>query len=228
AAYKSFASRLPARLSELSGASQYAFQAILDAFASTADVTLLDIIAKMAECDQTKGWWEEEIASSLAHVARRGDCGLQMWRDGRVIHTREVKVLTIANILFENPSLAVCKRLLVPLLRYSTSSFCEQFFSNIVSKLLATLSKRSRGESDSYELRKMLREQARCYTLVTMAFEKIPLASLKSEESILYQRVEKCLLQPSLLMKRACGLCVASRDKACPRPAAPQLKEAYR
>ncbi|XP_063836741.1 uncharacterized protein LOC135085885 [Ostrinia nubilalis] len=42
------------------------------------------------------------------------------------------------------------------------------------------------------------------------------------------QRVEKCLLQPSLLMKRACGLGAASRDKACPRPAAPELKEAYR
>ncbi|XP_028172835.1 uncharacterized protein LOC114361834 [Ostrinia furnacalis] len=29
-------------------------------------------------------------------------------------------------------------------------------------------------------------------------------------------------------MKRACGVCAASRDKACPRPAAPELKEAYR
>ncbi|RVE50689.1 hypothetical protein evm_004599 [Chilo suppressalis] len=223
--YRSLASLLPTRMSELTGSQHTALRVILDSLANTADGTLLNIIANLADRDPSKGWWDDAMASSVASLAR-GDC--LKHRQGTIAKEEDDTVLmSIANTLFEIPSSGVYHRLLIPLLRYSAASFCEQFYCNALNKLLTTLNTWPRGPTPGCEeLMRTLKGHARAMALITLAFERIPLNSLKSPESVLYSQVAK--KQASYLIKRVCTLCHTLRTKTIPDDASEDLKDCYR
>ncbi|CAG9789775.1 unnamed protein product [Diatraea saccharalis] len=147
--------------------------------------------------DSAKGWWDDAFASSVASIAR-GDC-LRYSRDHITIK--------------EEDDAALMRRVTHPL--------CA------INRLLSALGAWPRGPAPcARALERTLAEHARTFAVITLAFEKVPLTSLKSSDSLLYSQVTS--KQPSYLIKKVCALCYTLRSKNIPDDASADLRRCYR
>ncbi|KAI5640746.1 hypothetical protein NE865_06853 [Phthorimaea operculella] len=211
-AYRSFASTLPTRLSELKGECGASFRALLDALASTGDPTLLSMVVTLAGGGDAAGWWDDAIPACMAALATRDDMELC-----QTLYTRSKGDI----------SRGVYRRMLIPLLRYSSSRFNEEFFSTFLDEL-RTVEVKQPSNHPGYH--KRIIEYTRLCDILQVAFEKIPIQSLESPNSVLYRNVDfSTIKSPSWhLVRETCKLCHNLRKVKIPNDADNKFKEDFR
>ncbi|XP_068626114.1 uncharacterized protein [Battus philenor] len=189
-----FAGQLPARLAEVQGDNALLLGALLDALFA-ADASVLDSISQLVAGDTVEGWWDEAITTCMASLAARED-------------------LSIYERLYERcwdgTSLGVCNRLMVPLLRCSKSTICEEFFSRKIESLVAMLNKIPRQVTAQYSYHKCVVDYTRALTLFKVIFEVLPKERIQSPKSQLYSQIaEKVADSPFYLVKVVASRCMA-------------------
>ncbi|XP_026328054.1 uncharacterized protein LOC113236263, partial [Hyposmocoma kahamanoa] len=189
--YLTFASTLPTRLSELSFGTNASFRALLDALAASCDLVLFDVVVTLSSGDETKGWWDEGIDNCMSAVAAK---------DGSSSILRQCR--------WKEMSLTACRRVLVPLLRYSTSTTVEQYFSTNLKEILATV-QLGRVVSN----RTKLLEYTTAFILLQLAIEKIQSKALESPTSTLYSEIKP--QRTWYLIVETCKACVGLRKLKC-------------
>ncbi|XP_052745797.1 uncharacterized protein LOC112045695 [Bicyclus anynana] len=195
----------------------HSFQTLLDALADsaytgdTAD-TLLDTVVTVAAGGSEKGWWDDALDACMARVARRADA-----RACRAVYAR----------VFEGRSRGVCARLMEPLLRYSTPSFCEEFLSTVLEHLLSVLGKTPRQAGAHPSLERCCLDHVRALRLLRLAFQQVPKDHIESPKSVLYSKMN--IDKPWYLVSAVGKLCVTLRTSVkCPPDADAGMKESYR
>ncbi|XP_045782102.1 uncharacterized protein LOC123878815 [Maniola jurtina] len=226
AAYKVLCPHLPSRLSELYALSSCCFQAVLDCLADSRDtdcdnrvaekrVILLDIVITLAASDNTKGWWDDAIDACMSSIAASADARLS--RVCSAVYAR----------CFEGRSLGVCTRLMLPLLRYSTPSFCEEFFSKVLEELLSILKTKPREATAHYSYEKCVLDYVRALYVLQVVFQKVPKEHIESPRSLLYSK--KVGDTRAYAVSTVCKLCVTLRASVkCPPAADESMKESCR
>ncbi|XP_048003186.1 uncharacterized protein LOC125239617 [Leguminivora glycinivorella] len=187
----SVASLFPARLRELR-------PALLEATAMRPDA-LLPTIAALAGNDMSTGWWDTALETCVAAAAKRNN-------------------LELCRTLFHKcqPERA-CERVLVPLLRHSSTDTCERFLASILDRILGNLKKRPKGDPTHPSYKKSWEEYLVSLCLLLVAFEKLPTSSLESPASVLYSATTNAT--PWHLVRETCKLCHHLRDNLhCPLP----------
>nr|XP_034838064.1 uncharacterized protein LOC117994280 [Maniola hyperantus] len=226
-AYKVLCPHLPSRLSELYALSSCCFQAVLDCLADSRDVDcdsrvaekrdiLLDIVITLAASDNTKGWWDDATDACMSAIAASADARLS--RVCSAVYAR----------CFEGRSLGVCTRLMLPLLRYSTPSFCEEFFSKVLEELVSVLKTKPREATAHYSYEKCVLDYVRALYILQVVFQKVPKEHIESPRSLLYSKMAVGDTR-AYAVSTVCKLCVTLRaGVTCPSPADDSMKESCR
>ncbi|XP_041968516.1 uncharacterized protein LOC121725568 [Aricia agestis] len=212
-AYFSIASRLPTRLDEIKGTLSSYFRGILESFARTRNTKLLEIIMNFASSADARGWWDDAMTVTVYALSVHEDMSLceDMYRRSEC-------------------ALGGVTRLLVPLLRFSKASFCEEFFSSCLPLLLPLLEKKPRAASMHYTYQKYVQDTIRAFTVLEVLFQKVPRQSIESPKSRLYHKItDKVGDSPFWIVKTACklGLTLKASVK-CPTDADDKMKNSYR
>ncbi|XP_053623153.1 uncharacterized protein LOC128682481 isoform X2 [Plodia interpunctella] len=188
---------LGASLSECPAAT---LRALYDALAARPSASLLKMACVLADTDEDieEKWWDKAMDACCASIAQCGDFDA----------CDKLLAFTVGSL-----SLGACRRLMLPLLRYSTASKCEQFYSRHIKSLLSSLSQEPRDPGAADKYRQCIVERTRALLLLEVAFEKIPLSSLESPQSALYQHMEPRPDTTNYLTWTVCKLCVTLRRK---------------
>ncbi|CAH2101009.1 unnamed protein product [Euphydryas editha] len=210
------APHLPA-LSELRAVTSCALRALLDALAhahahaqdtehTQTQLSLLDVVAALVEGDDAKGWWDNAIDMCMCTLAPHAD--MRMLQH---VHARSAR----------GRSRGVCERLLIPLLRYTKPSLCEEFLSSILEDLLSTLKMVPRSIVNHYSYEKCVTDYIRSLSIIQIIFEKIPKENIESPRSRLYSKMSATVGDtPFYLISTVCKLCFTLRSKVqCPESA---------
>ncbi|XP_063544185.1 uncharacterized protein LOC134752404 [Cydia strobilella] len=187
----SVSSLFPARLRELR-------PALLEAAAMRPDA-LLPTIAALAGNDTSTGWWDTALESCIASSAKRNNVDL-------------------CGTLFQKcQGERACERVLVPLLRHSSTDICERFLASVLDRIVGNLRKGPRGDPAHPSYRKRWENHLISLHLLLVAFEKLPTSSLESPASVLYSATTDAT--PWHLVRETCIWCHRLRDNLhCPLP----------
>ncbi|XP_069363751.1 uncharacterized protein [Maniola hyperantus] len=129
---------------------------------------------------------------------------------------------------FEGSSLGVCTRLMLPLLRYSTPSFCEEFFSKVLEELVSVLKTKPREATAHYSYEKCVLDYVRALYILQVVFQKVPKEHIESPRSLLYSKMAVGDTR-AYAVSTVCKLCVTLRaGVTCPSPADDSMKESCR
>lgn len=210
--YRDYSAHLPDCFPELDQAPfSSMLRALLDSLARSGDDTLLEIAISLAKSDDAEGWWDEAFDSCAASLAS--------------VRTMRL-MFNIYKRCYDGVTTGVCKRLMIPILRYSTRKRCEEFFSAIILDLLRPHKRRIvPSNNPSYLVTVMT--YVREFTMMLLAFERIPRFSLQSPTSVLYKKLARP--QPWHFVKAVCKICVTVRNKViCPEDGNEKITEACR
>ncbi|CAG4948263.1 unnamed protein product [Parnassius apollo] len=210
--WQCFLGLVPARLGDARGEQSLMLRALLDALL-VADCSLLDHLCQLVSGDTEKGWWDDAIDACMVTLASRNDITIYE---------------TVYKKCSDGLSLGVCNRLMVPLLRCSNASLCEEFFSSKLKDLLAVLRKRPRGATAHYIYHKAVVDYLRALILLKVAFEKIPRAHIESPNSVLYKRMSAEVQDNIFYLAKTVAMCCveleAKKVVVCPAGADQKLK----
>ncbi|XP_050559333.1 uncharacterized protein LOC118279006 [Spodoptera frugiperda] len=211
--YRSFASNLPVRVSEMQANEKFvpAFRALLDSLAINGDKTLLDIVLTLAKGDETKGWWDHAFAACMKSLAAKEDIEIF----NMVYKTAVGRTMNFSN------------RILLPLLRHTSRKFLENFLCTIINDLLSTLKTVVKGSSQSEDYKRRLIQYAITFNILKIAFDKLSSAQL--EKGVLNERAGSP--KPWHFLQTVCCYCMAVRDAVKqsenPSEASDELKSTY-
>ncbi|KAG7298390.1 hypothetical protein JYU34_018007 [Plutella xylostella] len=97
--------------------------------------------------------------------------------------------------------------LLLPVVRYSPTKACEDFFCETMNSILSDLWPRSKSSNNFIQY-------AKAFALAQLAFEKLPLSTLQSPTSPLYANLD--LRGSKSLAAAICKICKTLRDGVAP------------
>ncbi|XP_063391030.1 uncharacterized protein LOC134676568 [Cydia fagiglandana] len=178
-------SLFPARLRELR-------PALLEA-AAARPAALLPTVAALAGNDTSTGWWDSALESCVSASAK--------WNN-----------LELCGTLFQKcQGERACERVLVPLLRHSSTDICERFLASVLDRILGNLKKGPKGKPAHPSYRKSWEEYMISLYLLLVAFEKLPTSSLESPASVLYSATTNST--PWHLVRETCSWCHQLRER---------------
>ncbi|XP_050359880.1 uncharacterized protein LOC126779787 [Nymphalis io] len=202
---------LAAQLPQSGGAAR----AALHALGARGRRGALELVASLAEGDNSKGWWEDAIVRCMSKLAKRADIYMLQY-----VYSRT----------FTGRGPGICNRLMVPLLRYVKPSLCEEFLSSVLNELLTSLMMTPRAISNHYTYEKCVMDYVRALNIIVVAFERVPKANIESPRSMLYSKMSDTVRDtPFYLISTVCKLCFTLRAKiSCPEGADQAMEKTCR
>ncbi|XP_048485689.1 uncharacterized protein LOC105394415 [Plutella xylostella] len=188
AALQSYASTLPVLRSSLT-AHAPAVSALLRGVAG-APPALLPLLPALPLSPPLPAWLSTALHACAAGIATHA-CALHAVRE---LCTRDART-----DMFD--------ALLLPVVRYSSTKACEDFFCATMNSILSDLWPKSKSSNNFIQY-------AKAFALAQLAFEKLPLSTLQSPTSPLYANLD--LRGSKTLAAAICKICKTLRDGVAP------------